>query len=404
MRPPGPRTVIFLIVLLDVMGFGLIIPSQPFLAKSFGATPAVITLLGTTYSLMQFMFAPLWGSISDRLGRRRVLVCTILMTLVGHATFAAASSLMMLFAARALAGVGAANIATAQAVLADTHAPDQRSRAMALVGAAFGLGFIFGPALGGILFQYNHGAPAVFGAALAGVNLLLTLLALPETLPSSRTAPPRQHRISDLFNIRGDLRKLVSTTLLFIIAFSLMEQSVGLFIEQHWISGDSKHAMEEATSKTSLFLVVVGITATFVQGFLVRKWLTTVHEGVLIQAGLLTIVVSLLTIPLFGILGIFPLFLVTGAALALGSGLFNPSIAGLVSLASPPERQGYGLAVNQSAAALGRVIGPTVAGSLFAMNHNAPFFTGATLTLAALFVARAALRQQQTSRRSTSSI
>jgi MFS family permease len=318
------------------------------------------------------------------------------MTLVGHATFAAASSLMMLFAARALAGVGAANIATAQAVLADTHAPDQRSRAMALVGAAFGLGFIFGPALGGILFQYNHSAPAVFGAALAGVNLFLTLLALPETLPSSRTGAPRQHRISDLFSISGDLRKLVSTTLLFIIAFSLMEQSVGLFIEQHWISGDSKNAMEEATSKTSLFLVVVGITATFVQGFLVRKWLTKVHEGVLI--------VSLLTIPFFGMLGIFPLFLVTGAALALGSGLFNPSIAGLVSLASPPERQGFGLAVNQSAAALGRVIGPTVAGTLFAMNHNAPFFTGATLTLAALFVARAALRQQKASHRSTSSV
>jgi MFS family permease len=141
-----------------------------------------------------------------------------------------------------------------------------------------------------------------------------------------------------------------------------------------------------------LFLVVVGITATFVQGFLVRKWLTRVREGYLIQAGLLTIAGSLLCIPLLGTLGIFPIFLLTGATLALGSGLFNPSIAGLVSLASPPDRQGFGLAVNQSAAALGRVIGPTVAGALFSLNSSAPFFVGAALTLLALALARTALR------------
>ncbi len=374
------------------MGFGLIIPSQPFLAKSFGAAPATITLLGTVYSLMQFLFAPVWGSISDRLGRRRVLICTILITLVGHATFAAATSLAMLFAARALAGVGAANISTAQAVLADTNAPEQRSRAMALVGAAFGLGFIFGPALGGILFQINHSAPAIFGATLAGVNLCCTLLALPETRPEQREGSTNSHRIGDLFGVHGDLRKLVSTTLLFIIAFSLMEQSVGLFIEQHWISASSQTAMEEATSKTSLFLVVVGITATFVQGFLVRKLLTRVREALLIQAGLVIIAGSLLCIPALGGLGIFSLFLLTGSALALGSGLFNPSIAGLVSLASPPDRQGFGLAVNQSAAALGRVIGPTVAGALFSFNHNAPFLVGAVLTLCALAVARTAVK------------
>jgi MFS family permease len=298
----------------------------------------------------------------------------------------------MLFAARALAGVGAANISTAQAVLADTNAPEQRSRAMALVGAAFGLGFIFGPALGGILFQINHSAPAIFGATLAGLNLCCTLFALPETRPKQQEGSRNSHRIGDLCGIHGDLRKLVSTTLLFIIAFSLMEQSIGLFIEQHWISGSSQTAMEEATSKTSLFLVVVGITATFVQGFLVRKWLTRVREGSLIQAGLMIITGALLCIPALGGLGIFPLFLLTGSALALGSGLFNPSIAGLVSLASPPDRQGFGLAVNQSAAALGRVIGPTVAGALFSFNHNGPFFVGAALTLCALVVARAAVK------------
>jgi MFS family permease len=153
--------------------------------------------------------------------------------------------------------------------------------------------------------------------------------------------------------------------------------------------------MEEATSRTSLFLVVVGITATIVQGFLVRKLLTRVPEASLIQTGLTIIALALLCIPLLGGLGIFSIFLLTGAALALGSGLFNPSIAGLVSLASPPDRQGFGLAINQSAAALGRVIGPTVAGALFAINHNAPFFVAAALTLCALAVAQMATRARQ---------
>jgi len=388
MKSPSPRTAVFLIVLLDVMGFGLIIPSQPFLAKSLGASPAVVTLLGTVYSAMQFLFAPVWGTISDRLGRRPVLACTILMTLIGHAAFAAASSLGMLFAARALAGTGAANIATAQAVLADTHAPEQRSRAMALVGAAFGLGFIFGPALGGILFQFDHRAPAAFGAVLAGVNLCFMLLALPETRIAQTPSVARAGSIREFRDLPSELKKLVSTTLLFIVAFSLMEQSVGLFIEQRWVHIQSPLGLEEATSKTSLFLVVVGVTATLVQGFLVRRWLPKVRERFLMQVGLATIAVSLFSIPLLGMLGIFPVFLLTGAALAFGSGLFNPSIAGLVSLASPPDRQGFGLAVNQSAAALGRVIGPTLAGTLFAASHNAPFFVGAILTLVALALAR----------------
>jgi DHA1 family tetracycline resistance protein-like MFS transporter len=389
MKTPSPRLAVFLIVLLDVMGFGLIIPSQPFLAKNFGASAATVTLIGTVYSLMQFLMAPVWGNLSDRLGRRPILLCTIAMTLAGHATFAAATSLAMLFAARALAGTGAANIATAQAVLADTHEPSERSRAMALIGAAFGLGFIFGPALGGILFHFDHRAPAAFGAALALVNFIFVAAFLPET----RSNAHKDHShlrptLRDLRDLGPQLRYLVSTTLLFITAFALMEQSIGLFIEQHWINPTSPAALEEATSLTSLFLVVVGITATLVQGFLVRKWLRTHSEVSLFRGGLLVIAGSLIAIPLFGWSGSFSLFLISGATLALGSGMFNPSMAGLVSLASPESKQGFGLAVNQSAAALGRIIGPTSAGVLFSLHPNAPFLVGASLTMVALLLSR----------------
>lgn len=389
MKIASPKLAVFLIVLLDVMGFGLIIPSQPFLAKNFGASAATVTLLGTTYSLMQFLLAPVWGNLSDRLGRRPILLCTIAMTLTGHATFAAATSLAMLFAARALAGIGAANIATAQAVLADTHEATERSRAMALIGAAFGLGFIFGPALGGILFHFDHRAPAAFGAILALVNFTFVAAFLPET----RNKTPKEHShlrptLRDIRDLGPQLRYLVSTTLLFITAFALMEQSIGLFIEHHWIDQQSPLALEEATSLTSLFLVVVGITATLVQGFLVRKWLRMHSEVTLFRGGLIVIALSFVAIPLFGWISNFSLFLISGVILALGSGMFNPSMVGLVSLSSPDSKQGFGLAVNQSAAALGRIIGPTSAGVLFSLHPNAPFLTGAALAIVALLLSK----------------
>ena len=390
MKPFSPRFTVFLIVLLDVMGFGLIIPSQPFLAKNFGATAATVTLLGTTYSLMQFILAPLWGSLSDRIGRRPVLLATITITAVGHATFSAATSLTMLFLARALAGIGAANISTAQAVLADTNPAAERSRAMALIGAAFGLGFIFGPALGGILFHLDHRAPAAFGAALAILNLILVATSLPETRSSNAIAAShgRRFKFSDLSSIGPELRQLVLTTLLFITAFALMEQSVGLFIERYWINPSSDNALEEATSLTSLFLVVVGISATIAQGFLVRRWLKSTSEVVLFRYGLGVVTCAMLAIPALGLIGSFSLFLFTGAALALGSGMFNPSMLGLVSLASPEDKQGFGLAVNQSAAALGRILGPTSAGALFSLSPHAPFLVGAALAVVALLVSR----------------
>jgi DHA1 family tetracycline resistance protein-like MFS transporter len=386
MKSPSPRLAVFLIVLLDVMGFGLIIPSQPFLAKHFGATAATVTLLGTTYSLMQFLLAPIWGNLSDRFGRRPILLATIGMTAFGHAAFAASTSLTMLFLARALAGTGAANISTAQAVLADTNAPSERSRAMALVGVAFGVGFVIGPALGGLLFHIDHRAPAAFGAVLAALNFIFVLTGLPETRSLGGGELRAAAGLRDIFTVKTDLRRLVCTTLLFITAFALMEQGVGLFIEHFWTSPSDVDRMQHATSLTSTFLVVVGLAAIITQGYLVRKWLKTINEVTLFRLGLTTVCGSLVLIPFLGWIGSYPLFLLSGGLLALGSGMFNPSMAGLVSLTSPADRQGFGLAVNQSAAALGRIIGPTTAGLLFSFDASLPFFVGAVLTIIALAI------------------
>lgn len=374
------RLTVFLIVLLDVMGLGLIIPAQPFLAKSLGASVATVTQLGTIYSLMQFILSPLWGSLSDRFGRRPILFFTLSITAIGHIVFAFSSTLTLLFAARALVGIGAANIATAQAVISDTHPAHERSRAMALIGAAFGLGFVLGPALGGALFHLDARAPALLAATLALLNIALVFVAVGES------ASQRFHSASllSLFRADGALRQLIVTTLCMVTAFALMEQSVALFIESIWVSESGESGIREATKLTSIFLVVVGVTAILVQGFLVRKWLKVTREMVLLRLGLLVIALSLVLIPLLGALGNYPLFLLSGSMLALGSGMFNPSMLGLVSLSSPPDRQGVALAINQSAAALGRILGPLCAGALFSYWAPLPFTIGAGLILVAL--------------------
>ena len=386
--PTPPKFAVFLIVLLDVMGLGLIIPAQPFLARHFGAEPGTITLIGTTYALMQFVLAPVWGALSDKFGRKPILLTTLCMTALGHLAFASATSLFGLFAARALAGAGAANISTAQAVLSDTHAPQERSRAMAIIGAAFGMGFVFGPALGGILFKIQPWAPAVFAASLAAFNILFVLLRVPETRRASATNEHSRSKTLDFFKSDKAIRPLVFTTFLSMTAFALMEQTVGLYIESVWVQASGNEGMREATSLTATFLVIVGLSAIAVQGYFVRKWLKTRAEITLCRIGLITIAASLLLIPILGSTGSFPLFLVTGVVLAFGSGMFNPSMAGLVSLACPEDKQGLGLALNQSSQALGRIVGPTAAGALFAAATPAPFLVGTALTGIALVLLR----------------
>ncbi|MEY4669804.1 MAG: hypothetical protein RL518_2503 [Pseudomonadota bacterium] len=387
-RHTPPKFAVFLIVLLDVMGLGLLIPAQPFLAKHFGAEPGTVTLVGTTYALMQFVLAPVWGALSDKYGRKPILLTTLCMTSFGHLAFASATSLFGLFAARALAGAGAANISTAQAVLSDTHAPHERSRAMAIIGAAFGMGFVFGPALGGILFKIQPWAPAAFAATLAAFNLLFVLLRVPETRRPSESGERNRSKLLDFFKTDKTIRPLVLTTFLSMTAFALMEQTVGLYIESVWVQASGNEGMKEATSRTATFLVVVGLSAIVVQGYFVRKWLKKSAEITLCRIGLVTIAVSLVLIPILGYLGSFPLFLLTAVILAFGSGMFNPSMAGLVSLACPDDKQGLGLALNQSSQALGRIVGPTAAGALFAAATPAPFLAGTLLTAIALAILR----------------
>lgn len=405
--PPASRRVLliaFMTVCLDLLGFGIIIPIQPFYAESYGASPTMVTWLGASYSLMQFLFAPLWGRLSDRVGRRPVILISILFGVTGYVLFGLAGSLPMLFAARMLSGFGNANIATVQAVIADSTSGADRAKGMGIIGAAFGLGFIFGPALGGFLGQWGLAVPAFGAAALGALNWLLALWLLPETRKKDAGDGEHQQQLKArmapwraLAQLKGrvNVGRLVVVLLVVTTGFALMEQALGLFIERLWVPEAmtatdpalKTEALRRAAAMTSWLLVVIGVTATIVQGGLIGRLSRKFGEKRLIQAGLAIIVVGLCLIPVAGMAGSYALLFPSGILLAAGTGISTPSLNSLLSRSVQEDQQGVALGVGQSSSALGRVFGPAASGYLFEQTVNAPFWLGALLVGLALLVA-----------------
>ena len=382
--------IVFTTVCLDLIGFGIIIPIQPFLAQTLGATPALVTLLGASFSLMQFLFAPVWGRLSDRIGRRPVMLISIAVSAVGYLLFGLAGSLPLLFFARMLSGFGTANIGTAQAIIADCTSPETRARGMGLIGAAFGLGFILGPALGGVLGQFGLAAPAFAAAGFCTGNWFFAFFQLPETY-QRRSGNGSTHHFFSLSALTRAARhpnvaQLLLLYLFYPIAFSLMEQVLGLFIEASWLVekadvSASSHA-KRAAGLTAAVLIVVGITSTIIQGGLIGRLARRFGERRLLMVGLVLMGFTFLAIPFVGSLGPFGLMLPVGALLATGSALANPSLTSLLSRAVGTDEQGGTLGLGQSLGALGRVVGPASAGFLFQTYRGLPFFFGSVLLFA----------------------
>lgn len=368
------------------MGFGLIIPIQPFLAESFGAGAIQVTWLGASFSLMQFVFAPFWGKLSDRYGRRPILLATIGISALGYALFASAQSLTVLFFARILAGFGAANLGTLQAVIADVTPPEDRSKGMGLIGVAFGFGFIFGPALGGFLSAWGLHMPAVFASGLCVLNGALAYWLVPETRVRG-TAPSKLARMRISFDSlrqacsRQSVAVILSTFLLYAAAFSMMEQILGLFIEAHW--ADEMLAADRAATAarlTAYVLITVGVAAAFTQGLWIGKLTRRFGERRVLTSGLILVSISLAAIPM--VAGFpFWMMLMVGVVLAIGSGLVNPSLLSLLSQSTGADDQGEVLGLGQSLSALGRVLGPGVAGLFFTWGSGIPFYVSAAIVV-----------------------
>ncbi|HLV97317.1 MAG TPA: MFS transporter [Ktedonobacterales bacterium] len=395
MRRAGrsPLLLMALTVFIDITGFGLILPLLPFWAERLGAGPVGVTLIVTAYALAQFLFTPLLGSLSDRYGRRPIILLSLLVEAFAFAWTALAGSLPLLLAARFIGGLGASNIGSAQAVVADVTPPEGRARGMGLIGAAIGLGFVVGPALGGVLSSLGAALPfwAAMGVALA--NALLVLAFLPETrqLRAERTpdAPARQEARTLFAGWGRTLRqpgvaRLAAISLLFTLAFTAMEAVFPLF---------SQRVYGWTAEQNGYIFTYVGVMIVIMQGWLVGRLVKRLGEQRLLMAGLALLAVGLALLPISTRLAVL---LVALGILSAGEGAVTPTSSALLSFASPPDAQGETLGLAQGVAGLGRIVGPLLAGVLFTVGVGVPFIAGAVLlALAAVLVVPALPRAQR---------
>jgi len=386
---------LFLTVFIDLLGFGLVIPFLPGLARRLGAGDFVATMPGAVYSVMQFFFIPIWGRLSDRIGRRPVLLWSIAATAVGMAFVGLAPSLLLLLAARAFSGIATANLAVAQAYIADVTPPERRAHGMGIIGIAFGLGFILGPFIGGELSQFpilgREGTlPAFVAAGLAVVNFLLALRTLPESLPPERRGQQlRRASPVDLAALRAAVQvpgigAAVAINFAMVLWFAGMEQTFRLF------TADGFGMSDAATGR---IFAIVGVVGAIVQGGVVRRLAPRLGEARLVQLGMFIQAAAFALLgasTAFGSWGVVALYTSAGL-IALGNGLTTPSLPAFVSRRATATTQGMTLGTLQSAAALARAAGPLLGGALYAaIDPRAPYLVGAAglLVAAALAVAR----------------
>jgi DHA1 family tetracycline resistance protein-like MFS transporter len=389
---------LFLTVFLDLLGFGLVVPFLPGVARSYGASNLVAALLGAAFSAMQFLFIPLWGRLSDRVGRRPVLLWSIAASAGGMVLLGVAHSLPMLFLARLWTGMATANIAVAQAYIADVTTPERRARGMGLIGMAFGLGFIFGPFIGGELGRVavlgRPGALAAFVAAgLSAINFLMALLSLPESrviVPGGSPPPEGRRRVAPLDGAALRLaRSIPGVPLAVVIGFSVtlwfagMEQTFRLFTEDAFAMG---------VASTGRVFGLMGLVTALVQGGLIHRLTRRFGEVRLVQAGAPLLGAGFALIALApGLGGRGRTVMVLGACtMALGYGLIQPGVSSYTSRQAGREVQGAVLGILQSMSALSRVIGPAAGGLLYQLlGLRAPYAAGALgMFLAAVLASR----------------
>ena len=362
-RPRSPLFVLYLTVFIDLMGFGIVIPILPLYAQDFQATPLAIGWLTGIYSGMQIIFTPILGRLSDRFGRRPVLLISIIGTAVGFALMGIAQSLTLLFVARILAGITGGNISIPQAYIADVTAPEKRSHAMGMIGAAFGLGFTFGPLIGGVMSQISYGAPFFFAAALSVVNAVLIYVLLPESLSREHRARPHEEAsTAEVFRHgRGAMFVLVVATYFFLIAgFAIMTTLFALFTARRF--GYDAHA-------NGYLFGFVGLVSVIVQGGLIGRLVKRFGEVALTRAGMILTTISLALLPLSNNLTVL---LLVCAGLSAGSGIASPPLSGLASQMIERTWQGRALGVMQSAGSTGRLIGPLIGGWLLMFDLQKP--------------------------------
>ncbi len=366
----SPLAIIFITVFIDLVGFGIVLPLLPYYAESYGATALMVGLLSTSYSFMQFVFTPMWGRLSDRFGRRPLILLSLTGSCLGFLVFGLARNLLFLFVGRMIAGIAGAIIPTTNAYIADVTTPENRAKGMGLIGAAFGLGFILGPAIGGLLAPYGYDKPALLASAMAGLNLVFAYFKLPESLTDEirKRARKRSFNLQTLVEALRHPRIGLLLVMYFVItfAFSNMEATFGLLNE---------HLYGLNARQTGYLFTFIGVLISLMQGVLVGRLVKMWGESRCIVVGTFAMIFGLGLMPFAPGIGFYCMII---ALLSFGTGVNNPAIAGLLSRSTHADEQGGIMGIAQSMASLGRILGPVWGGYVFgAIGFRWPFLSAA---------------------------
>lgn len=372
--------ILFVTIFIDLMGFGIFIPVVPIYARELNASDALVGDTGALFSLMMFIFTPVWGMLSDRYGRRPIILWALFISALSYVMFAQASTLFLLIASRMLTGIGSGNITAAQAYITDITPPEGRAKAMGLIGAAFGLGFIFGPPMGSFIYMHFGIEWVGYAAAIiCALNMLAVWLYLPESLQEKvmdraiRVKPVsgairalKEERFRDLFLI----------SFIYITAFSMMQMTIALF----WTDD---YGLDK--EQIGWMFAAVGVASAIVQGGLIGWLQKTFGERKLMIYGCISLAIGLGMIAFVPPSLFLPLSIVSIALLALGNGCLGPTLLSQLSKNAEQREQGEVLGLNQSFGSLARIVGPAIGGRLYGLHHTLPYIGSGVIMLGALY-------------------
>jgi MFS family permease len=375
---------VFLTVFIDLLGFGMVVPLLPQYAEDYGASPFVAGLLVASYSIAQFVFAPFWGFVSDRVGRKPILALSLAGNTIAYSLYAVAGGLPMLFVSRSLSGFFGANISTAQAYVADVTTPQDRAKGMGMIGMAFGLGFVLGPAMGGGLGTVGAWAPGAGAALLSLTACMVATFKLPESLTPELRASAARKSGHPILSLGTALRNpaiagLLGLFFFLVFGFANLEAMLPLFLRDRYGFGKLQ---------SGLIFTYIGVAIAFAQGFLLGRLVRRWGEERLLRVGPLLLALGMQGYWLAPSLGVYLLIV---PLVALGMGISNPTVATLVSRRTPPDIQGRTLGLSQSLGALARALSPGLAGWLYGRYPResgsiVPFVWGGALIVVGLLI------------------
>lgn len=370
--------IIFLIIFVNMLGFGIILPLLPYYVESMGAGAITIGLLSATYSLFQLLAAPILGELSDKIGRRPILIFSLIGTTISFVLLGIANTILIVFISRILDGISGGNISTAQAYIADITSKENRTQGMGVMMAAFSLGFILGPALGGILSEYGYAVPAYVAAVVSLISTLLTILFLPESLGLKKAAVQPAKKLKKLFNLKDFYDALthphvgtaLTITFMVTLAFSLMQGTFAIF---------SEHTLHLTAKDVGYLFAFLGLIGVIMQLFLLKRITTWLSER---KAVVTSIVLMSLSLMLLALANSTLMLYMAISLLAIGNSISGPILAGIISKLTPENEQGNMMGTSQSVGSFARLIGPVIGTGVYSfIGVRAPYIFGTAVLL-----------------------